>query len=639
MSMRMTGLISGMDTESMVNELVKASSTKVDKVKQNKQKLEWKKEIWQSLNTKLYDFYKTQLSAFKTNGSYKTKKATASDATKVSVEVGSNATNGIHTVSVLQVASSAYLTGDNIKAAGKNYTTYESVTGSTKFADMTDAQGNSLGLAGQSITISSGNDTVAPLTFELGGTGDNGVANLDELNKKLKETSGYEKLSASYVDGQIVFTNASASKDADGNEIGEIYNIESSALGLSGEVGYKSDKDAGLTNTLSGISDMKYKKDFTSSDITGSTKLADMGIKVGTTFSIKGKDFVVDDKTTIDDFVAGLSKMGVNASFDSKQGRFYINATGTGAENDFNLTSTDTDALDILGLGSGATKVDAKDAIIEYNKVKYTSSQNRFDINGLSITAKAVTTEAVNVDVSADTESAYNTVKEFVKAYNALVDEMTNLYNEKSSGYDPLTDEEKSKLSETQIEQWEKKAKEGLLRRDSTINDLLSNMRNMLNQGVEVTQADGSVKRMSLASLGIVTGDYTENGKLHILGDPDDAAYAGQENKLKKALSDDPDIVAKVLAGTADNEGVGTKLYSYMTKAMKRVEGSSSSLTFYNDVTMDEELKDYDEDIDKWKEKLQKLEDKYYDQFAAMEKAMAALQQQQNYIASLMGTA
>ncbi|MBO5509534.1 MAG: flagellar capping protein, partial [Lachnospiraceae bacterium] len=92
MSMRLTGLISGMDTESMVKELVAASSTKVDKVKQNKQKLEWKKEAWKSLNTKLYDFYKTQLSAFKTNGSYKTKKATPSDATKVSVEANSGAT-------------------------------------------------------------------------------------------------------------------------------------------------------------------------------------------------------------------------------------------------------------------------------------------------------------------------------------------------------------------------------------------------------------------------------------------------------------------------------------------------------------------------------------------------------------------
>ena len=66
MAMRMTGLVSGMDTESMVKELVSASSEKVNKIKQKKQDVEWKKEIWSGLNTKIYNFYKTQLSAFKT---------------------------------------------------------------------------------------------------------------------------------------------------------------------------------------------------------------------------------------------------------------------------------------------------------------------------------------------------------------------------------------------------------------------------------------------------------------------------------------------------------------------------------------------------------------------------------------------
>ena len=75
MAMRMTGLVSGMDTESMVKELVSASSEKVNKIKQKKQDVEWKKEIWSGLNTKIYNFYKTQLSAFKTVSNYKTKKA------------------------------------------------------------------------------------------------------------------------------------------------------------------------------------------------------------------------------------------------------------------------------------------------------------------------------------------------------------------------------------------------------------------------------------------------------------------------------------------------------------------------------------------------------------------------------------
>lgn len=652
MSMRMTGLISGMDTESMVKELVNASSEKVNKVKQKKQDAEWKKEIWSSLNTKILNFYKTQLTAFKSVSSYKTKKATASDETKVTVSAGSGATNGTHTVSVKQVASSAYLTGGNIRTAGKSFTTYNSANASTKFADMTDAQGTNLGLAGQSITIKSGNDTVPELEFELGGSGDNGVESLSALNAKLKATSGYENLQASVVDGQIVFKNASAKKAEDGSTIGEIYTVESSALGLSGEVGYESDADAGKTNTLtSGLSDMRYQYDFTSSDIKNSTKLANIGIKVGTTFSINGKDFVVAEDSKISDLTSAFSKMGVSASFDEKQGRFYVNASKTGAANDFNITSSDASALEALGLGSTAKKVDAKDAIIDYNGVEYRNDSNTMTINGITITAKGVTGNydaatgsftndtAVNIEVSADTESAYNVVKNFVKSYNELIEEMNRLYNEKDAGYDALTDEERSQLSDKQIEQWEEKAKQGLLRRDSTIQTLLSKMRTIFNQGIDVTQADGTTKRMTLSSLGIVTGDYSENGKLHILGDEDDEAYASQPNKLREALENNSDVVAQVFGGSSSKPGLGTQMYDYLRKSMSRIEGVRSTMTFYNDKTIDKEIDDYDDDIDKWQEKLQALEDKYYDQFAAMESAMAKLQSQQSYLSSLLGTA
>lgn len=652
MAVRMTGLISGMDTESMVKEMVSASSTKVDKVKKEKQLLEWKKEAWQSLNTKIYDFYKTEVSSLRLASSFKSKKATASDETKVSVKAGSNAANGTHSVSVKQLASSAYLTGANIKAAGKQFTAYAGVSGSTKFADMTDTQGQNLGLAGQTITIKSGNDTVADLTFELGGSGDNGVASLNELNQKLKETAGYENLQASYVDGQLVFTNSSAKQDADGNTIGEIYMVESTALGLSGEVGYTVDKDAGLTNTLTGISDMRYEKVFSSSDIGASTKLSDIGIKVGTTFSINGKDFVVDENTTISDFTAGLSKMGVSANFDANQGRIYINASATGADYDFNLTSSDNSALDILGLNvnAGATKVDAQDAIIEYNGVEYVGSSNTFELNGLTITAKGVTgtydkmtgtfsnNSPISVDVGTDVDGVYNTIKNFVKKYNELIEEMNTLYNEEKTDYEPLTDEERGELSDTQIEQWEKKAKQGILRRDETISKLLSSMRTILNKGVTVIDKDGNEKRYTLASLGIVTGDYSENGKLHIMGDEDDAEYAAETNKLKAALESNPEIFSQLFVGDKENPGLGTQLYSSLSKAMGRSE-TSHSLTFYDDITLDDKIDDKEDEIDKWTEKLQALEDKYYDQFAAMETAMAKLQSQQSYISALMGTA
>ena len=635
MAMRMTGLASGLDTESMVKELVSASSEKVNKIKQKKQDVEWKKEIWSGLNTKIYNFYKTQLSAFKTVSNYKTKKATVSDETKVSVKAGSGATNGTHSVSVEQTASSAYLTGDNIKIKGNSYTRYNDAGLATKFADMTDAQGANLGLAGQKITISAGNGTIPALELELGGSGDNGIESISALNAKLKATSGYENLQASLKDGKLVFTNSSEKTLDDGTKAGEIYTIESAALGMFGEVGYeKGDADS---NTMSAGFAAKVKQDFTSADISGSTKLADLGIKVGTSFSVNGKDFVVDDKSTINDFTTAISKMGVSASFDAVQGRFYVNASKTGAANDFNITSSDKSALEALGLGSGSKKVDARDAIIYYNGVKYTGDSNTMTINGMTITAKAKTDTDVNVEVSADTDAAYNNVKKFVKAYNELIEEMNKYYNEKDAGYDALTEDERSKLSDTQIEKWEGKAKQGLLRRDDTLQTLLTNMRSTLNKGVTVTLADGTTQTMSLASIGIVTGNYSENGKLHIMGDPDDEEYASQENKLRAALEGNDNLVSQIIGGTTENKGVGTQMYEYLQKSMARIEGTRSSQTFYNDKTLDSEIDDYDDEIDKWEEKLQNLEDKYYNQFSKMEAAMAKMQSQQSYLSSLFG--
>lgn len=634
MAMRMTGLVSGMDTESMVKELVSASSEKVNKIKQKKQDLEWKKEIWSGLNTKIYNFYKTQLSAFKTVSNYRAKKATVSDETKVTIKAGAGATNGTHTVSVEQTASSAYLTGDNIKTYGKSYTGYNDAGLSTKFEDMTDADGNSLNLKGQTILFSEGTETIK---FVLGGEGEDGVASLSELNEKLAVNENFKGLSASIKDGKLTFGNATATTNDSGDLVGTTFFVDAQALGLSGAISY--DKDSENGNALSADFTAKVKYEFTSEDISGSTKLADLGISVGTSFSVNGKDFVVDDKSTIDDFTTALSTMGVSASFDAAQGRFYINASKTGAANDFNVTSSDPNALDILGLGSEATKIDARDAIIYYNNVKYTSDSNTMTINGMTITAKAKTDTAVNIEVSADTDSAYNTIKNFVKAYNDLIDEMNKYYNEKDSGYDALTDDEKSKLSDTQIEKWEEKAKQGLLRRDDTLQTLLSAMRTNLNKGVTVTLADGTTKTMTLASIGIVTGDYSENGKLHILGDEDDEEYASQDNKLRAALESNDNIVSQIIGGTKDNPGVGSQMYTYLQKSMSRIEGTRSSQTFYNDKTMDSELDDYEDEISKWEDKLQDLEDKYYNQFSKMETAMAKLQSQQSYLSSLFGSA
>ena len=645
---RMTGLASGLDTESMVKELVNASSTKVNDAKKDKQKLEWKKEAWQDLNTKLYNFYKNDLYSFRMSGTYNKKTTSISDDSKVSVTAGNNTTNGTHTISVKQIASSAYLTGANIKKADNSYTTVGDASATTKFSDMTDADGASLDLEGKTISLTSLGDEAKTVEFTLGGEGENSVSSLKELNDKLAADENFKGLQASMKDGKITFTNSSLTKAEDGTESGTSFVVTADALGVNGIVDYKADEESGKVTSLSGV-DADVQSTFTSADINGGTKLSDLGIAVGTSFKINDKEFVVDDKTTITSFTEGLSKLGVKASFDSTQGRFYINSTDSGAANDFTLTSSDANALEILGLGSAATKIDAQDAIIDYNGVEYRGASNQFNINGMSIVAKSVTGDynketgeftndkPISVNVVNDTDGVYNSVKNFVKKYNELIDEMNKLYNEEVyKDYEPLTDDERSAMSDTQIEKWEEKAKSGLLRRDSTVNSLLSNMRSILSKAVTVTNDDGTTTQYTLASLGITTGsDWTEGGKLHIMGDEDDAAYASEPNKLREALNNKPEIFSKVFAGS---DGLGSQLYDYMGKAMKKTE-TSHSLTFYDDISMDEDLDDYDDKIDKLNEKLTELEDRYYDQFAKMESAMAKLQQQQSYLASLMGTA
>ena len=237
--------------------------------------------------------------------------------------------------------------------------------------------------------------------------------------------------------------------------------------------------------------------------------------------------------------------------------------------------------------------------------------------------------EEQSFTVDNDVDGIYDKVKSFIKEYNELITEMNKLYNAESSrGYEPLTSDEKESMNDEDIKNWEDKIKGSLLRRDSTISSLLTNMRTILNKSVEVTNSDGTTSKFSLSSFGIVTSDYTEKGQLHIQGDTDDSDFMDKEDKLKAALASNPDAVTKTLTS------LGTEVYDYFFKAMKKTE-TSSALTFYNDVTMDKDIKQRKEDVTSLQEKLSAEEDKYYKQFSAMETAMSKLQSQQSYISQL----
>lgn len=281
------------------------------------------------------------------------------------------------------------------------------------------------------------------------------------------------------------------------------------------------------------------------------------------------------------------------------------------------------------GKPEGMALVEASDSKILLNGAELTSSTSTVSANGLSIELTGLTTATgpITFSVSNDVDSVYNSVKSFLKEYNSIMKEMNELYNaESSKGYEPLTSAEKKEMSDDEVEEWEKKIKGSLLRRDSTLNGIISSMRSAMT-----SQVTYNGKSYSLASFGIMTStDYTEGGLFHIYGDTDDAVYADKDDKLKKALQDDPEAVMNVLSDVFEN------LRSAMSKKMAGSK-TSSAMTFYNDISMKQQITNYKKDISRWEDKLADMEDAYYKKFSKMEAAMAKLQSQQSNLTSLFG--
>lgn len=673
MTMRMTGLISGLDTETLITQMISGHKTKVENAQKEQTKLKWKKEAWSSLNTKLYSFYTGALSNFKSVGTYKAKKVESTDDSKIKVTSSNSAVNGVHTLSVKQLASSAYLTGASLQNKAFNTTSYVAAENAdVKLSDLKNSKGYDLELDGKSFEISykttgpDGQEATVTKTITAQAGSDGTLQSvIDNMNQSLKDEGINMTVSYNATKGALEFVNNTAQevKGADGTvtgyEGGIDYTLKTAdddaakALGISKDGVTVSQKksDAGENIlTMSSAFHVKAVSD-TAAAVTGSTKLTDMGIADGTTYTMtvgSGSDaktytYTIDQTTTLKSLAAQFSKMGVTASYDEKQGRFFVNSAESGAAYDFTLTADNADAVSKLGLdAASATKVDAADAIVVYNGATFQQSSNNFSLNGLNFTINDVTTakdeqgnikdNPIRMTVTTDTDTIYNAVKSFVKEYNSLIKEMNTLYNaDRAKDYEPLTSDEKENMSEKEIEEWEQKIKDSLLRRDDKLSSLTSSMRTTLNKSVEYTNTNGETKRYSLASFGINTGRWNEYGQLHINGDPDDADYKDYDDKLRAAIEEDPGALIQTLST------LGGELYTNFQKAMKSSD-YSSALTFYDDKQMDKEISNYDDKIAKLQEKMNDVEDRYYKQFAAMESALAKLQSSQSSLSSLFGT-
>ena len=251
---------------------------------------------------------------------------------------------------------------------------------------------------------------------------------------------------------------------------------------------------------------------------------------------------------------------------------------------------------------------------------------NSFELDGITIELKAVTSAAdapISLTTSKDTDKIVEGLKGFVDDYNALIEELNEQVNAKANfqKYPPLTDAQKKEMSEKEIEKWEEKAKEGLLRYDSNISKFLQDMRSAMYQKV------GSAG-LALYDIGIeASSNYKDNGKLIL-----------DESKLKSALSTNLEKIQQMF--TDKDNGIAVQLQKVMKETANASSGSPGSLVRYagaKDVmetsnSLYYELKGISETLSKLNTKYNNERTRYWKQFTEMEKAISNMNSQSSWL-------
>ncbi len=749
MAIRVSGLISGLDTDSLVQELVSAYSTKKDKYVKSQTTLEWKMDAWKELNKKVNSLYK-KLGNLRLSTSYNKKTTTCSDTTKATVSASNSAINGTQSLKINKVAKTGYITGAKLDSSVSSstklselgvtgdasiaVTTKSGTTNITLTADMTvNDVVNKLNSAGISANYDATNkrmfvsakDSGVENDFALTATDANGIAALQGLGIYVNKSSNSDAYAA-----WAAYENTTDDELANILETINTYQGDASTAGSIKELQQDSaNRKTENTNLLSKISYANNYRELKEALKAGTTRvdadgnpvldadgneIVDQNLTAAEQQELanlltKQDDLTDDEKTRLDElkgqlgaddetwkkiegYASTVKKFeaeddnasdrdlvrmayvqggaadiqhvtdGWTAQMEENNNQITANTeaiaeknayiqeyallTGAAPASEDTTTAESVAALrDKINFAvdqinnpaaySSAVQVAAQDAEIELNGAIYTSASNSITVNGLTITALQETNgEEISITTSANVQGMYDTIKDFLTQYNELIKEMDTLYNaESSKGYEPLTDDEKDAMTDTEIEKWEKKIKDALLRRDDTLSSVMNLMTTAMSKSFTLSNG----KTYSLSSFGIKTQGYfaaeeNEGSCFHIDGDPDDELTSGNTDKLLKALQEDPDSVQEFFQQLTSN------FYDALNDKMGTSTTNHSIYTIYNDKSMQSEYDEYTKTIKKWEEKVSSMEEYYYNKFSAMETALSKLQSQTSALSGLLGT-
>ena len=398
-------------------------------------------------------------------------------------------------------------------------------------------------------------------------------------------------------------------------------------------------------------------------------------------FTINGVDFNYDftkdyDSTTapngaknktISQILADISdKAKVDISYSEINKKFTMRSKAEGLSEKIVANDASGDFLQTL-FGNSTINKEGKDAEFNLTTPNGTSTvtkpTNNFTIDGVNYNiAGAKPGEEISFSLSGDTEDSFNKIKGFIEDYNKLVDELQKKLSEKKyRKFEPLTEEQKKEMKENDIKLWEEKAQSGILRNDSDIQNMLFSLRRSFFDSVEGAG-------LSLKELGLTTSaDYTQGGKIIFDVNIDKDGNSGEE-RLKKLLKEDPDKVFKIFSKQSDSyprytpdltsterkqryneEGILQRIndiFKDYTRTTKNVNGKMGIFVEKAGIkgtaseinnNLYKELEKREKSIKEMEDKLVERENRYYYQFAQLEKYMSQMNSQSAWLAQQLG--
>lgn len=639
---RVTGLASGIDVDSIVTQLTTAEKAKkLNKLQQKEQTAEWKQTAYQDIITDIQDFSSKY---FSTTSSTSIMKASnflqytaSSSNSAVTVTTASTAAAGSHTVAVSQLATKATLTSSTSIS--------KEVQGSTA-ADYTSLTGESfvMTLDGTKYTVD---------LDDVNGT--TGTAAITALQAAVDTAVGSGKVTVgTTTTGSttcLQFTSADSGVQA--------ITISATSTSDSGLTDLGFGTDAILSNRLDTSDTLATIADQLKSSI-GTATFGNAGVSL----TINGTTKTFTSTTTLASMMSTINKadLGVTMSYDSATGELTMTADDTGAGDTVAVTDSDasTSNFATLLLTNATAGVDAK---LTIDGQSFTRSSNTVTLNGVTYTATATTdittttgtttttsSNDATVTVTQDTSGVYDLISNFVDAYNTLLDTINTAIDANAdSDYPPLTDDQKSSMTDDQITAWETKAKVGLLESDSTLRTFLSSLRTAVIDSV-------SGQTSSLSDIGISSGTYDEKGTLEI-----------DEDTLKAAIASDPESIMNLFAqqsstypnnSTVRNlsssalstrykqEGIAYRFYDILQKnissvsdtagnkgALLEIAGSADSTTTTDNLS--KLIAKYTTEIDTEETRIDDYEDTLYDKYTTLETYINKMNSQLSSLSSM----